>query len=124
MADVRKIIEDKIAKNKVMMFSKSYCPYCTMAKTGLSNFNLGTDEYKIWEIEREPNCAEIQSVLRDITGAQSVMIYLFIYLRVYIFIYLFILIYPVLNGRELLLSSFVIFVLKERRIHTLMLSVF
>ncbi|XP_060595049.1 uncharacterized monothiol glutaredoxin F10D7.3-like [Ruditapes philippinarum] len=72
MADVRKIIEDKIAKNKVMMFSKSYCPYCTMAKTALSNYNLGTDEYKIWEIEREPNCAEIQSVLRDITGAQSV----------------------------------------------------
>lgn len=27
-----KFVHDAIANNKVTIFSKSYCPYCTMAK--------------------------------------------------------------------------------------------
>ena len=30
--DANKSVDDYIAENKVMMFSKSYCPFCTQAK--------------------------------------------------------------------------------------------
>ncbi|XP_045215554.2 uncharacterized monothiol glutaredoxin F10D7.3-like [Mercenaria mercenaria] len=72
MANTRDKIMAKIADKKVMMFSKTYCPFCTMAKDVLKNYNLGADEYEVWEIENEANCSEIQSVLREITGAQTV----------------------------------------------------
>ena len=35
MVDARKIIENYISENKVMMFSKSYCGFCTQAKSML-----------------------------------------------------------------------------------------
>lgn len=28
----RQFVQDSIAKQRVVMFSKSYCPYCSMAK--------------------------------------------------------------------------------------------
>lgn len=31
-AEIQQFIKDAIAQEKVVVFSKSYCPYCTMAK--------------------------------------------------------------------------------------------
>lgn len=31
-AEVQQLIKDAIAKDKVVIFSKSYCPYCNLAK--------------------------------------------------------------------------------------------
>ena len=31
-AAVRQSVDQLVKSNKVMIFSKSYCPYCTMAK--------------------------------------------------------------------------------------------
>ncbi|CAJ1958910.1 unnamed protein product [Cylindrotheca closterium] len=45
---VRKEVEDLIQSNNVMVFSKSYCPYCTQAKMALKSIpNL---EYKTIEM--------------------------------------------------------------------------
>lgn len=32
IAMATKFVNEAIAKNKVVIFSKTYCPYCTMAK--------------------------------------------------------------------------------------------
>ncbi|KAJ8305012.1 hypothetical protein KUTeg_018595 [Tegillarca granosa] len=72
MADVKNLIDAKIAGKKVMVFSKTYCPFCTKAKKALANYNLTGDEYEIMEIENDPNCQAIQDYLLDITGGRSV----------------------------------------------------
>jgi len=72
MPGVKEIVDGKIKNKKVMVFSKSYCPYCRKAKDVLKTYNLKDDEYEVWEIEDEPNCSEIQAYLKSITGASSV----------------------------------------------------
>ena len=49
IAMAQKLVDDFIANNKVMVFSKSYCPYCSMAKsafdqTGVTYKTLELDE--------------------------------------------------------------------------------
>lgn len=66
------IVQDLIKSHKVVVFSKSYCPYCTKAKNVLEKYNLPDGDYYVWEIENEPNCAELQQALKSITGASSV----------------------------------------------------
>ena len=44
-----------IKDNKVVVFSKSYCPYCNMAKEALSA--AGLKEYKVIELDLE--CGEL-----------------------------------------------------------------
>lgn len=70
--EVQKIVDDLIRSKKVMVFSKTYCPFCTKAKNALAPYNLSEDEYRVWEIEHEPQMAEIQSYLKTLTGASSV----------------------------------------------------
>ncbi len=41
-------VDKQIADNKVMVFSKSYCPFCKMAKTELNNVKA---KYEVLEIE-------------------------------------------------------------------------
>ena len=55
-----------------MVFSKSYCPYCTKAKDVLKKYNLSADDYEVMEIDNDPNAEEIQDYLRSLTGARSV----------------------------------------------------
>jgi glutaredoxin 3 len=75
MADTKALVDAKIAGKKVMVFSKSYCPYCTMAKKALGKYigkEVPAEEYEVWEIENEHSCADIQAVLKQMTGASSV----------------------------------------------------
>lgn len=88
-------VKSSIGKQRVVIFSKSYCPYCTMAKE-VSNLKFVTDMHfwNLWiiidwhfslqqfkllnfdflaiEIENMPDCNEIQDCLGEITGARSV----------------------------------------------------
>ena len=74
-AEVKKLVDAKIAGKKVMVFSKTYCPYCTKAKK-VFNAHLGKDlardDYEVMEIENSPDCDQIQDYLRSLTGARSV----------------------------------------------------
>ncbi|KAH9399700.1 PREDICTED: glutaredoxin-C4-like [Rhagoletis zephyria] len=70
--EVQKIVDDLIRTKKVMVFSKSYCPFCTKAKNALAPYNIPADDYYVWEIEHEPQMAEIQTYLKQLTGASSV----------------------------------------------------
>ena len=72
MSSAKEKVEAKIKGKKVMVFSKSYCPYCKKAKDVLKKYNLKAEEYEVWEIENEPDCQAIQAELKKITGASSV----------------------------------------------------
>lgn len=58
-----------IADNKVAVISKSYCPYCTMAKNALNSIDA---EFQVMEIENDGNMDAIQDHMKKITGARSV----------------------------------------------------
>jgi len=72
MADIKNLVDSKIAAKKVMVFSKSYCPYCTMAKKALEKYVVPGEEYEVMEIENLDKCQEIQDYLLSLTGARSV----------------------------------------------------
>lgn len=62
-------VKDSISKQRVVIFSKTFCPYCTMAKEQFKKLNF---DFLAIEIEDRPDCQEIQDVLNEMTGARSV----------------------------------------------------
>ncbi|KAH8267912.1 hypothetical protein KR026_010798 [Drosophila bipectinata] len=64
-----KFVENTIASHKVVIFSKTYCPYCTMAKEPFRKLNV---DATIIELDGNPDGNEIQSVLGELTGARTV----------------------------------------------------
>ena len=76
MGDFKKELETKINGKKVMMISKSYCPFCTKAKKVFEKYlkdgTLSSDDYEIEEIENRPDCDKIQDFMNTKTGGRSV----------------------------------------------------
>ncbi|CAH0393855.1 unnamed protein product [Bemisia tabaci] len=66
---VAKFVKEQIPKEKVVIFSKSYCPYCKMAK---EVFDKLSQKYYALELDQREDGEEIQDVLKEITGARSV----------------------------------------------------
>uniref|UniRef100_A0A0K8SAU0 Glutaredoxin-2, mitochondrial n=1 Tax=Lygus hesperus TaxID=30085 RepID=A0A0K8SAU0_LYGHE len=62
-------VKDSIAQDTVVIFSKSYCPYCKMAK---EVFDKVKTSFKAIELDSRDDGDEIQSVLGQITGAKTV----------------------------------------------------
>ncbi|XP_055854900.1 uncharacterized protein LOC129918412 [Episyrphus balteatus] len=62
-------VRSQIQSNKVVIFSKTYCPYCTMAKEQFKKLNV---PMHVIELESRNDCDEIQDVLGELTGARSV----------------------------------------------------
>ncbi|ALC43829.1 CG6852 [Drosophila busckii] len=62
-------VRDTIANNKVAIFSKTTCPYCTMAKEPFRKLNVNAT---IVELNTRKDGNEIQSVLGEMTGARTV----------------------------------------------------
>jgi glutaredoxin 3 len=61
---------------QVVVFSKTYCPYCHKAKAALIKA-MGTAPFTVLELDtrdpaEEPSSDEIQAALYKITGGQSV----------------------------------------------------
>jgi glutaredoxin 3 len=63
--------ESIIDGNPVVVFSKSYCPYCRATKT-LLNEKLGADKYFLMELDQVEDGAALQDALEDLTGQRSV----------------------------------------------------
>lgn len=72
MANVEKFVETILKNKKVVVFSKSYCPYCVKAKEALSKFNMSPDVYEVIEIDDRDDCDDIQAYMGKKTGAKSV----------------------------------------------------
>ncbi|CAG8745662.1 8782_t:CDS:2 [Cetraspora pellucida] len=67
--DIRSDVEKVIAENHVVIFSKSYCPYCNRAKQTLDQ--LGTN-YVAWELDNMDDGPAVQNYLSEKTGQRTV----------------------------------------------------
>lgn len=65
IADLKKTIES----NKVVVFSKSYCPYCTSTKTLLLSLN---QNYELIELNQDSEGSVKQNGLLQLTGQRTV----------------------------------------------------
>ncbi|KAL4434141.1 hypothetical protein ABPG75_000582 [Micractinium tetrahymenae] len=69
MSSAKQIVDQAIAGNKVCVFSKTYCPYCTKAKRALQRF---LKNFYVMELDGRNDGAAIQDYLLEITGGRSV----------------------------------------------------
>uniref|UniRef100_A0A0C9QNJ9 TSA: Wollemia nobilis Ref_Wollemi_Transcript_16148_732 transcribed RNA sequence n=1 Tax=Wollemia nobilis TaxID=56998 RepID=A0A0C9QNJ9_9CONI len=58
-----------VSSNPVVVFSKTYCPYCTQVKQLLSRLGAKT---KVVELDTESDGADVQSALKEWTGQRTV----------------------------------------------------
>jgi len=65
----QQFVDEQIAAHKVMMFSKTYCPFCTKAKKALTSAGV---TFEVIELEHRKDMDAIQDVLKRMTGARSV----------------------------------------------------
>jgi glutaredoxin 3 len=66
---VKQLVEQAIKSNKVIVFSKSYCPYCVEAKRILSS--KGTP-FELFELDQRTDGSAIQQYLQSKTGQRTV----------------------------------------------------
>ncbi|XP_068144623.1 LOW QUALITY PROTEIN: glutaredoxin [Drosophila tropicalis] len=62
-------VRDTIRNNKVVIFSKTYCPYCSMAKEQFRKLRVTPF---VVELDLRPDGGEIQAVLGEMTGERTV----------------------------------------------------
>lgn len=63
-------VNELIKKHKVAVFSKTYCPYCTKAKSVLDKYDI--KDKVIVELDNRDDGDEIQNYMLKLTGARSV----------------------------------------------------
>ncbi|XP_071802598.1 uncharacterized protein [Asterias amurensis] len=64
-----KLVQDIIHDKTVVVFSKTTCPYCAMAKRALDEHNAN---YELIELNQREDGTRIQGVLGRMTGATTV----------------------------------------------------
>ncbi|CAN0061784.1 unnamed protein product, partial [Ascophyllum nodosum] len=62
-------VKELVASKPVVVFSKTYCPYCTKAKVALDAVGA---KYELVELDRRNDGRAIQSALAEITGQSTV----------------------------------------------------
>ncbi|KAI1891516.1 hypothetical protein AGOR_G00144610 [Albula goreensis] len=62
-------VQDVVSHNCVVIFSKTTCPYCKMAK---NVFNEIGASYKVIELDEHSDGRRLQDALAQITGARTV----------------------------------------------------
>ncbi|KAM4641570.1 glutaredoxin 2 [Discoglossus pictus] len=68
-SDAVKVVEETVTQNCVVIFSKTTCPYCSMAKEAFNEINV---KFKTIELDQEENGSQLQAALHQITGARTV----------------------------------------------------
>ncbi|KAI7898323.1 thioredoxin-like protein [Cokeromyces recurvatus] len=69
MSVAQQIVEEFIKNNAVVIFGKSYCPYCKRAKALLKDLGI---EFVDIEIDLHPDGKQIQEYLFEKTGQRTV----------------------------------------------------
>lgn len=73
MEAAKKFVEETIKSKPVVVFSKTYCPFCVKAKNLLKEVvKVPADKMAVIELEDRPDCGDIQAYLKELTGASSV----------------------------------------------------
>ncbi|XP_053549817.1 glutaredoxin 2 [Bombina bombina] len=68
-SDALKMVEEAVSQNCVVIFSKTSCPYCKMAKDAFREINV---DFKTVELDEEEHGSEMQAALHQLTGARTV----------------------------------------------------
>ncbi|XP_078597168.1 thioredoxin reductase 1, cytoplasmic-like [Branchiostoma floridae x Branchiostoma japonicum] len=68
-ADLKAAIQKYIADNKVMVFSKSYCPFCKKIK---DLFNSLSVTFTALELDQIENGGDLQNALHEVSGQKTV----------------------------------------------------
>lgn len=68
-ATPREIVDEAIKTNKVMVFSKTYCPFCVKAKSAIKNLE---SNFGLFELDERKDGTELQAALLDLTGQRTV----------------------------------------------------
>jgi glutaredoxin 3 len=64
-------VTKEVADNKVVIFSKTYCPHCSKAVDLLVG-QLEIPGTKVWQLDTMDNGADVQAALLEITGQRTV----------------------------------------------------
>ena len=70
MSKGQAFVDELLQKHKVVVISKSYCPFCVKAKNVLAKYTI--DDIVIEEIEDRDDMNEIQDYCKKITGVCGV----------------------------------------------------
>ncbi|KAF5245818.1 hypothetical protein FAUST_1605 [Fusarium austroamericanum] len=62
-------VQQLIDNNSVVVFSKSYCPYCKQTKKTLDDLNT---EYELLELDELSDGSALQDALEKISGQRTV----------------------------------------------------
>ncbi|KAF8195130.1 thioredoxin-like protein, partial [Pholiota molesta] len=68
---VQQFVEDSIAKDKVVIFSKTYCPYCKKVKDLFAE-KFPDVEAHVYELDERKDGSAIQDYLYEKTGQRTV----------------------------------------------------
>ncbi|EFN57573.1 hypothetical protein CHLNCDRAFT_143229 [Chlorella variabilis] len=71
MSAAKSLVDSTINGNKVVVFSKTYCPYCTKAKRALQQF-LDASKMTVIELDARSDGSAVQDYLAQLTGGRSV----------------------------------------------------
>ncbi|XP_040263550.1 glutaredoxin 2 [Bufo bufo] len=63
-----KMVEDTVSQNCVVIYSKTTCPYCKMAKDAFNSINVSYKSIELDEIDGR----QLQEALHQLTGARTV----------------------------------------------------
>nr|XP_053628053.1 uncharacterized protein LOC128685507 [Cherax quadricarinatus]XP_053628054.1 uncharacterized protein LOC128685507 [Cherax quadricarinatus]XP_053628055.1 uncharacterized protein LOC128685507 [Cherax quadricarinatus] len=66
---VAQMVTEIIKNNCVVIFSKTYCPYCKMAKKVFNDLGI---PYEVYELDKQSDGSVVQDVLDSMTGARTV----------------------------------------------------
>eukprot|EP01035_Chromulina_nebulosa_P020815 gene20815-26983_t len=69
MSTAKEIVQNAIKENNIIVFSKTYCPYCEKAKDAIKKLKY---EFKVIELDKDPQGSEIQNALLESTGQRTV----------------------------------------------------
>lgn len=62
------LVKADIKKNPVLVYSKSYCPYCENTKKTLENLKVTS---KVYELDQMTDGAKIQTALQELTKQKT-----------------------------------------------------
>lgn len=65
-------VDNLIKTHKVVVISKTYCPYCVKAKNVLKKYNI--NDIVIVELDNRDDGDEIQDHMSKLTGARTVLL--------------------------------------------------
>ena len=70
--NMKDFVNTEVSANDVVIFSKSYCPYCMATKKLFQNSEFKGVSVAVHELDRRADGDSIQATLLDLTGQRTV----------------------------------------------------